>query len=101
MFDRIGTFEALFLYYQIDIGKALTYILRVTILLQTIYERYLSLIIIWVCINFVEKTPKVKNVRKKNIESAINVASAQTIHMQVKDMNAAADYSCSISDRIN
>jgi hypothetical protein len=48
-----------------------------------------------------KKTPKVKNVRKKNIESAINVASAQTIHMQVKDMNAAADYSCSISDRIN
>ena len=81
-----------FFYYQIDIGKALTYILRVTILLLTIYERYLSLIVIWVCINLV---------KRKNIESAINAASAQTIHVQVKDMDAAVDYSCSFSERIN
>ena len=45
--------------------------------------------------------PKVKNVQEKNIKSAINAASAQTNHVQVKDMNAAADYSCSISERIN
>jgi plasmid rolling circle replication initiator protein Rep len=48
-----------------------------------------------------KKRRKQKTVQRKNISSAINAASTQTIHVQVKDMDAAADYSCSISERIN
>jgi hypothetical protein len=35
------------------------------------------------------------------IKSTFNTASAHAICVEVKDMNVAADYSCSIGERIN
>jgi hypothetical protein len=48
-----------------------------------------------------EKTPKVKNVERKHIETAINATSTQAFYMEVKFMDAAVDYSRSVDERMN
>jgi uncharacterized protein YcgL (UPF0745 family) len=42
--------------------------------------------------------PKVKNVKRKNIESVINAILAQTFHVQMKEMDAAVGYSRSVDE---
>jgi len=44
------------------------------------------------CINLIER---------KNIASPINEPSADALRIKVKDMDAVADYSCSVSEKMN
>jgi len=48
-----------------------------------------------------KKIPKVKNVERKNIETAINATSAQAFYIEVKIMEALVDYSRGVDERMN
>jgi hypothetical protein len=48
-----------------------------------------------------EHTECKKVERKTKIERTINTSSAHTIHILAKDMDATADYSRSVSERMN
>jgi hypothetical protein len=48
-----------------------------------------------------ENIPKVKNVERKNIETAIIATSAQAFYIEIKVMDAPVDYSRSVDERMN
>ncbi len=47
-----------------------------------------------------KKTPNVKHVERKNIESTINSASTRAIHIEVRDIDTTADYSRIVGERM-
>jgi allophanate hydrolase subunit 1 len=40
-------------------------------------------------------------VERKNVENVINTTSGQTFHVQMKDMNAGADYLWHVDEKMN